>query len=142
MSFATSRGGDWIDANVAAVLGVKKSRATAVKEGGVDLRAPKNREQQAVAIYYRELIASTLRLIAQRFDSTADRPDFPSPVDMVFAGGTSLVGGFIEVVRDELAKLQFPIPIREVRLAEDPLHAVAKGCLVWAMSGVEATAGV
>ena len=37
LSFSTSRGGDWIDRNVANVLGIKASRATAIKERGVNL---------------------------------------------------------------------------------------------------------
>jgi hypothetical protein len=32
ISFATSRAGDWIDKNVAQVLGIKTTRATAIKE--------------------------------------------------------------------------------------------------------------
>lgn len=137
ISFATARGGDWIDQNVAQVLGIKKSKATAIKEKGVDLRNPKNREQQAVEIYYRDLISYTLKNIAKRFESKSDRPDFEDPVDIVFAGGTSMVGGFVEVVREELAKLSFPIPVKNVRRADDPLHSVAKGCLVAAMSGLD-----
>jgi len=57
------------------------------------------------------------------------------PVDIVCAGGTSLVGDFIEVFRDEFAKIDFPIPVREVRRAEEALNSVAKGCLVAAAIG-------
>ena len=63
-----------------------------------------------------------------------DRPEFPNPVDLVLAGGTSMIRGFESVVRDELGKLSFPIPVKTVRVAEDPLNSVAKGCLVAAMS--------
>lgn len=134
VSFSTARGGDWVDENVAQVLGIKKSKATAIKEKGVDLRKPKNREQQAVEIYYRDLIQYTLRNIKERFEKKSDRPEFPNPVDLVLAGGTSMIGGFEAVVQEELGKLAFPIPIKNVRVAEDPLHSVAKGCLVAAMS--------
>lgn len=131
LAFATTRGGDWIDRNVARVLGIKASRATALKEKGVDLRNPRTREEQAIDIYYRELIRYTLENITQRFTSKQDTPNFPQPVDMVFAGGTSRIGGFIDVVKEELEKRgDFPIPIREVRRAEDPLSSVARGCLV------------
>ncbi len=132
-SFSTARGGDWVDQNVAEVLGVSRARATAIKEAGVDLREPKDRGQQAVAIYYRALIQYTLGLVKNRFEATADRPEFPGPIDIVFAGGTALAGGFIDLVREELSKLEFPLPVKQVRLASDPLHAVAKGCVVAAM---------
>jgi cell division ATPase FtsA len=138
LGFSTSRGGDWIDANVAQALGIPRSRATAVKESGIDIREPSSRESAAVAIYARELIRSTLAIISRRFESAADRPDFPEPVDLVFAGGTSLVGGFVEVAREELSRLAFPLPVKRVRLADDPLHAVSRGCLVMALSGTDA----
>jgi len=134
LAFATSRGGDWVDQNVGQVLGIKAAKATAIKEKGVDLRKPLNREQQAIEIYYRELIRYTLNNIKQRFESSEGMPTFPEPVDIVFAGGTSLIGGFVDVVRQELEKIQFPIPIKNVRRAEDPLNAIAKGLLVAAMS--------
>jgi len=134
LSFATSRGGDWIDSNVATVLGIKSSKATALKEKGVDITKPLNREHQAIEIYFRELIRYTLTQIKQRFETGSDMPQFPDPVDIVFAGGTPMIGGFIEVVKDELAKMKFPIPIKNVRRAEDSITAIAKGCLVAAMS--------
>lgn len=130
LNFSTARGGDWIDLNVAKVLGIKASRATALKEKGVDLRNPRTREEQAIDLYYRELIRYTLTEIKKRFESSDDMPQFPDPVDIVFAGGTSKIGGFIDVVRDELSRIKFPIPIKEVRRADDPLTSCARGALV------------
>jgi hypothetical protein len=49
---------------------------------------------------------------------------------MVFSGGTALAGNFIELVRDVFSKIDFPIPVKEIRLATDPLNATAKGALV------------
>src|SRR5690606_30567484 len=40
VQFSVARGGDWIDRNVAQVLGVKQSRATFIKERGIDIRDP------------------------------------------------------------------------------------------------------
>jgi hypothetical protein len=130
LSFSTSRGGDWIDRNVAKVLGVKASRATAIKEKGVDLRNPRTREEQAIDLYYRELIRYTLNNIRQRFETASDVPSFPEPIDIVFAGGTSKIGGFIDVVKEEFSKMKFPIPIKEIRRAEDAFTSVARGSLV------------
>ncbi len=134
LSFATSRAGDWVDQNVAQVLGIKASKATALKEKGVDLRKPMNREQQAIEIYYRELIKYTLTKIKEKFESAEGMPSFPEAVDMVFAGGTSLIGGFVDVVKQELEKIKFPLEIKNVRRADDALNSIAKGCLVAAMS--------
>jgi hypothetical protein len=57
-------------------------------------------------------------------------PQFTAPVEIVVAGGTSLVGGFTEVFSDELAKLEFPLPISRVRRAADPFTSVVRGCLI------------
>ncbi len=138
LSFATSRGGDWIDQNVAQVLGIKASKACAIKEKkGTSIIKPTSRETQAIEIYFRELVKYTLTNIKQRFESSQGMPQFPEPVDIVFAGGTPMIEGFIEVVKQELEKIKFPIPIKNVRMAEDSLNAIAKGCLVAAMSEAE-----
>lgn len=134
LSFSTARGGDWIDRNVATVLGIKASRATAIKEKGVSIISPRNREEEAIEIYYRNLISYTLEAIKARFESSSGMPSFPEPVEIVCAGGTSMIGGFIEVFKDELQSIKFPIPVKGIRRAEDPLFSVAKGCLVAALS--------
>lgn len=135
LSFSVARGGDWIDKNVANVLGIKKSKATYIKERGVDIRDPKNREEEAVAIYYRNLISYVLENIKSRFESGQNMPSFQQPIDIACAGGTSMVGGFIEVFRDEFAKIDFPIPVGRIFRSEDALTAVARGCLVAAAIG-------
>lgn len=135
LAFSVARGGDWIDKNVAQVLGIKKSKATFIKERGVDIRDPKTREEEAVSIYYRNLINYVLQNIKHRFESGQNMPSFTEPVDIACAGGTSLVGGFIEVFRDEFAKIDFPLPVGRIFRSEEALTAVAKGCLVAAAIG-------
>ena len=136
LSFSTTRGGDWIDRNVATVLGIKASRATAIKERGIDLRNPRDREEEAVEIYYRNLISYTLKEIKERFESSQGMPSFPDPVDIVCAGGTSMIGGFTEIFQEEFEAVNFPISVKGVRRAEDPLYSVSKGCLVAALSDI------
>ena len=136
VSFATSRAGDWIDKNVAQVLGIKVNRATAIKEKGIDIMKPKNREEEAVVIYYRNLINYTLVNIAEKFRKAESTPNFPEPVDIVCAGGSSMIKGFVDVFKDELKKVELPIPIADVRLADDPLYATAKGCLLAGLAEV------
>jgi len=135
LSFSVARGGDWIDKNVAHVLGCPRSKATHIKERGIDIRDPKTREEEAVSIYYRSLISYVLQNIKQRFESGQNMPSFNQPIDIACAGGTSLVGGFIEVFREEFAKIDFPIPVGRIFRSEEALTAVAKGCLVAAAIG-------
>ena len=73
--------------------------------------------------------------IKSRFEHGQNIPTFQEPVDIACAGGTSLVGGFIEVFRDEFAKIDFPIPVNKIFRAEEALTSVAKGCLVAAAIG-------
>ncbi|MDC3251306.1 hypothetical protein OAU96_00165 [Planctomycetota bacterium] len=134
LSFSTSRGGDWIDRNVASVLGISSSRACGLKEKGIDITNPNGREEEAVEIYYRNLIAYTLKNIKERFESSSSMPKFPDPISIVCAGGTSMIGGFTEVFKQEFEKINFPMDVKEIRLAEDPLYSVSKGCLVAALS--------
>ncbi|MFO0275692.1 MAG: hypothetical protein ACK533_00290 [Planctomycetota bacterium] len=135
LSFSVARGGDWIDKNVAHVLGCPRSKATHIKERGIDIRDPKTREEEAVSIYYRSLISYVLQNIKQRFESGQNMPSFNQPIDIACAGGTSLIGGFIEVFRDEFAKIDVPIPVGRIFRSEEALTAVAKGCLVAAAIG-------
>ncbi|MBF0571439.1 MAG: cell division FtsA domain-containing protein [Candidatus Omnitrophica bacterium] len=137
ISFATSRAGDWIDKNVAQVLGIKVNRATAIKEKGININKPANREEEAVCIYYRNLINYTLVNIKNKFEKAEQMPQFPEPIDIVCAGGSSMIGGFVDVFKEELKKLSFPIPINTVRLADEPLYATARGCLLAGLSEVE-----
>jgi actin-like ATPase involved in cell morphogenesis len=135
LSFSVARGGDWIDKNVANVLGCPRSKATHIKERGIDIRDPKSREEEAVSIYYRSLINYVLQNIKTRFESGKNMPSFNSPIDIACAGGTSMIGGFIEVFRDEFAKIDFPLPVGRIFRSEEALTAVAKGCLVAAAIG-------
>jgi len=137
LTFSTTRGGDWIDQNVAQVCGIKQSKATLVKERGVDMTNPKDREEEAVVIYYRNLINYTLTNIKHRFETGEGMPNFPDPIDIVCAGGTSLIGGFAEVFQDEFDNIDFPIEVKSIRRAEDPLNSIAKGCLVAALNEAE-----
>jgi hypothetical protein len=134
LQFSTTRGGDWLDRNIATVLGIKASRATAIKEKGVNILSPRNREEEAVEIYYRNLISYTLESIKQRFESSEGMPSFPEPIEIVCAGGTSMIGGFCDVFQDEFESIKFPIDVKCIRRAEDPLFSVSKGCLVAALS--------
>lgn len=135
LTFSICRGGDWIDQNVANVLGIPSSKATSIKERGVDLMNPQNREEEAVVIYYRNLINYTLINIKNKFEVAQDMPEFPEPIEIVFSGGTSMIGGFAELCDEELKKINFPIPVSRIRRAKDPLSSVARGCLIAAAIG-------
>ena len=93
------------------------------------LYRPEDPVEGAVAIYYRHLIQDLLETFKRKIGEAEWVPSFTKPVDIVCAGGTAMVGGFIDLFREELRKAQLPIPVAEVRLAEEPLQAVVAGCL-------------
>ncbi len=130
VKFSVARGGDWIDGHVAKVMGIPRTRATAIKEGDVNLMTPRTREEEAVVLYYRNLISYVLQNLKQRFQLARDVPQFNDPVEVVVAGGTSLIGGFVEVFAEELQKIDFPLQIAGVRRAEDAMTSVVRGCLI------------
>jgi hypothetical protein len=134
LSFSITRGGDWIDRSAAAVLGVPSTRVTAIKERGLDIKNPKTREEEAVAIYYRNYIHYFLENMALVFGKSADKPRFKDPVDIVFAGGSSLVPGFLEVVGEEIRTIDFGFTLGRLLKASDPFTSVARGCLFSAVS--------
>jgi actin-like ATPase involved in cell morphogenesis len=141
ITFSTARAGDWVDINVGKALGIPASQATAIKEGGVDLTSPKNRQEEAICIYYRELIHYTLTTIRKQMESVHNLPSFSRPVELVCAGGTSLIKGFIKVFEEEYEKVLFPIEVKRIRLARDPLRSVALGCMAAALEEMAVRTG-
>jgi len=137
ISFSTTRGGDWVDSKASKATGVVESRITTIKEKGVDLTKPKGREESAIAAYYKNMITYTLANIRDKFLSSTGMPDFSNPVDIVCAGGTSMIGGFEEIFREVFEDFDFPIKIKNIRVADEPLYSVAKGLLVYAITEEE-----
>jgi hypothetical protein len=136
MDFSVARGGDWIDTHAAKATGSTSARMCTIKEKGVDLANPKNRDEEALALYIRSLIKYVLENIAIQFKKVQSSLDLPEPIPFIVSGGTSRAGGFMEVFIDEfeaVKKRGFPIQISEIRSAKDPMTSVAEGLLVLAM---------
>lgn len=135
LSFSVTRSGDWIDQCAAQCLGIKATKANLLRERGVNLEAPKNREEEAITIFYRNLIRYVGETIRDYLVASDRSLEFPAAVPLVCAGGTTLAPGFSQVLREEFEKLNLPVPIKEVRIAKNPLDSTAQGCLVAASSG-------
>lgn len=136
LDFSVARGGDWIDLHAAKAVGSTAARMCAIKEKGIDLTKPKNRDEQAIALYIENLIQYCLDNIVAQFKKTQGKIDLPDPIPFVVSGGTTRAGGFMEIFTREFEKAKkkgFPIPISDIRQATDPMTAVAEGLLVLAM---------
>lgn len=130
LNFSTMRGGDWVDQSVAEATGLSAEKVREIKEGGMDLRKPNGRMEGAIAIYYRHLLAYTVDMMRQKMSDAQNMPTFVKPVPIVCAGGACQIPGFLEMFKDELEKVRgFPVKVDFIRMAKEPLHAVASGCL-------------
>lgn len=130
--FSTTKSGDWIDRMSAIATGEKDSVVQAEKENGVfEIGKPNdNPVLSAVSSYYERLIDYTTKHLSVALSNHKSLPKFKDSLDVVIAGGTSLANGYVETFHNKLKENGFPIPIKQVKHASDPLHAVSKGCLI------------
>jgi hypothetical protein len=84
----------------------------------------------AVSAYYERLIDYTTKQLSAALSGHKSLPKFQDPLNIVVAGGTSQAKGYIEHFSQKLKDNGFPLEIKAVKHAADPLHAVAKGCLI------------
>lgn len=129
LSFSITRGGDWIDKSTATVLGLPMSRISHIKEKSLNLKDLKTREEEAIAIYYRNYINYLIENMSRVFGRSTGTPQFKDPVDIVFAGGSSMVPGFIDVVKEEMKTARFGFTIGNILHAREPFTSVVRGCL-------------
>jgi hypothetical protein len=130
--FSTTKSGDWIDRMSAIATGEKDSVVQAEKEnGGFKIgEHTDNPILSAVSSYYDRLIDYTTKQLSFALSNHKLLPKFKNPLLVVVAGGTSQANGYIEIFAKKLLENGFPLEIREVKHASDPLHAVSKGCLI------------
>ena len=128
-SFSLSRGGDWIDGHAAQHTDETHNVVTAVKEkADFSLYESTNGIQRAISIYYESLLSYVVEQFKELYERTPRKqlPNVTTEMPIVVAGGTSLVVGFVERLR-ELIGDDFPVPVSEVKHAEQPLFAVSNG---------------
>lgn len=132
VTFSTTKSGDWVDRMSAVATGETDSVVQAEKENGdFSIGQPNdNQVLAAVAAYYDRLIDYTTKQLSSAMEGHKSLPKFKNPLPVVVAGGTSKAKGFVEVFAKKLEENGFPLPVKEVRHAKDPLHAVARGCLI------------
>lgn len=130
--FSVTKAGDWIDQQVATAVNEAASRVSSIKESSLDLSKERdlNKIESAFSIYYNHLIEYVIENIKQEFNKVGGMPGEVEPITIVLAGGTSLPKGFSQRFKQILDKSKLPVPVGEVRMADQPLRSVAKGALV------------
>ena len=130
--FSTTKSGDWVDRMSSVATGEPDSVVQAEKEGGgFTIGQPNdNTILSAISAYYERLIDYTTKQLSVALSNHKLLPKFKNPLTIVIAGGTSQASGYVDYFAAKLKENHFPLQIKEVKHAADPLHAVAKGCLI------------
>jgi nucleoid DNA-binding protein len=134
MTFSINKAGDYIDRSVGAVTGEIATRIRTLKEESLDLsRAPHSKYESALHVYYDDVILSLVESLRSALAETHNMPRIDKPIPIVLSGGTAKPKGFIDKFRQAIERDGFPLAISEIRMADDPLTATARGCLIAAM---------
>ncbi|NBO19888.1 MAG: hypothetical protein EBV03_11840 [Proteobacteria bacterium] len=132
VTFSTTKSGDWVDRMSAVATSEPDSVVQAEKEHGQFTVGEPNDNPilGAVSSYYERLIEYTAKQLSAALSGHKSLPKFKEPLVIAVAGGTSKANGFVPLFAKKLEEAGFPLPIKAVRHAADPLHAVARGCLI------------
>lgn len=132
--FSIAKGGDSIDAAAGSVIAEHATRVKVLKEETLDLsRAPKDKLDKALHIYYEDLVLSLTEALRNALSRAEKLPKADRPMPIVLSGGTAKPRGFKEMFERALRSRPFPIELGQVRMAADPLTATARGSLIAAM---------
>lgn len=133
LSFSVERGGDWIDSGASMATGETQASVCITKEKGVDLLNPKNRVEEAISFYYKELIEYSINILVREMRIRSLQMVISKPIPIVVSGGTSKAGNFLSFFKEVVKTKNLPFDVSEIRHAEDPYNAVAIGLLIQAM---------
>ena len=134
ISFCVSKGGDFIDENAAQVTGDRANRLRIRKEKAFQLNGfTTDRVNNALTVYYQEMIAHLIQSLRDRISSTQKLPKLEQSVPLVLSGGSVMPKGFLDRFTRTLQADEFPLRLSEVRISADPLHSTARGALMAAL---------
>jgi hypothetical protein len=135
LSFSVAKGGDFIDQSAAGVTGEMINRVRLLKEESFHFNGHyADKVQQALTVYYDDMIEAVVEGLKTAFHNSRNVPKAGRPAPLVLSGGGSMPPGFRERFEKALQQASLPVPVTEVRLAKNPLHATAHGALVYALS--------
>lgn len=138
LEFSLGRSGDYIDQGAARAVNTTAAKICMIKENPeFDINHPKNREEEAIALFIQTLIDYVISNIIKQFTKVKNEILIPKPIPIVISGGTSLAKGFVEKFKEQFEnyRSKFPVQISEIRAAKDPMTAVATGLLI--LAGME-----
>ncbi len=134
IAFSVAKSGDWIDRESSKVAGIDVSAMTRFKETKLDLDDIDytDMRQASLDIFYQNMIEHALDNFSSKFNQLDNQID--APLEIIVAGGTASVPGFLNKFNSVLSGKDLPFKVKSVRMADEPLYAVANGCLIKALS--------
>lgn len=135
LSFSVPKGGDFIDSSAAGVTGELINRVRLLKEENFHFNGHfADKVQQALTVYYDDMIQAVVQGLKEAFQSSRNVPKFGRAVPLVLSGGGVLPQGFQERFERAIAGASLPVAVSEVRMAKSPLETTARGALIAALS--------
>jgi len=136
IAFSVARSGDWIDREASKVAGVDQAAMTRYKESHFDLNNVdySNMKDAALDIFYSNMIEHALSNFSEKFNQLDRDSQTTAPLEIVVAGGTASIPGFLEKFKEVLSEKELPFNVKNVKMAAEPLYTVASGCLAKAIS--------
>jgi hypothetical protein len=135
ISFSVPKAGDYIDSSAAAVTNDMPTRLRLIKENSFVFQGMQpEKAQQVISVYYDDLIETLVATMSEVFGKSKSLPRLGRPIPLVLSGGSVMPPGFRDRFEQVLKSKEFPVPVSEIRLAGEPLHATAKGALIAALS--------
>lgn len=134
LSFSVARGGDWVDETAAKSVGENASYMCDVKESSDSFSAigsSDDAEVFALQSAYRSLVRYVVNNWSDKM--IADESQLPrveDPLPVVVSGGTTMVDGFLKILSGEVGSKDWPLPMGEVMVADNPFFTVSNGCYI------------
>ena len=134
ISFSVPKAGDYIDSKAAMVTGELATRLRVQKEQSFQLNGMNgDRVQNALNVYYREVIAGLVEALRGHISATQRLPKLDQAVPLVVSGGTAMPRGFLDEFGRALRASDFPVPLSEIRMSADAMNSTARGALMAAL---------
>jgi len=134
ISFSVPKAGDFIDSRAAVATGELATRLRGRKEESFQLNGfSGDRVQNALTVYYEDVIASLVEALRANLSSSARLPKLDQKIPLVLSGGTAMPKGFLDRFDKALRATELPVQLSEIRLSPDPLNSTARGALMAAL---------
>jgi hypothetical protein len=119
---------------VAGAVGEPAVKIRTLKENGFDLSAePGGKIETGLHIFYDDLFTALCQSLEQVLGASDKIPRITNGLPIVLGGGAVSPKGCRERFAKAVKAITLPFRISEIRIADNPLHAAARGSLRMAL---------